>query len=102
APAKAEAILTHVSSKRKREEISLNIEGRARNYELILEDTFQITSPKGYVWMPATTFTVVRETFYNPYDYLVSQDWRQYDEMQDEVVVRLLRRMAACKAPKPE
>ena len=96
----AESILELLSSGRHREEVSLNMEGEAREYELTLNMTFRLVNPDGEEFFPPTTFTASRNMYYNDDEYLSrnAEENVLYNEMQQDLIAQLLSRLTTVQA----
>lgn len=92
----AEAILELINSNRLRNEISYNMEGDVREYELTLQLTFRLTDPNGNEFFPPTTFASSRNMYYNDDDYLSrnAEESLLYNEMQQDLISQLLNRIS--------
>ncbi len=92
----AEAILELINSNRQRHELSYNMEGDVREYELTLQLTFRLTDPNGNEFFPPTTFASSRNMYYNDEDYLTrnAEESLLYNEMQQDLISQLLNRIS--------
>ena len=92
----AEAILELINSNRQRHELSYNMEGDVREYELTLQLTFRLTDPNGNEFFPPTTFASSRNMYYNDENYLTrnAEESLLYNEMQQDLIFQLLNRIS--------
>nr|WP_242533136.1 LPS assembly lipoprotein LptE [Niveibacterium umoris] len=100
----AEVSLIIVQDVKERIILTLNTDGRVREYELRDRIVFKVVDRKGREVIPATELTARREITFN--DSLVlakEQEEAQYHrEMENDLVQRILRRMASAPWPLPE
>lgn len=96
---KAEAVLEIVNERREREILSLNAQGRAREYTLRLRLSFRLHDGKGRELIPLTDLAVVRDISYNEAQVLAkeSEEALLYRDMQSDIVQQILRRLAAAR-----
>jgi LPS-assembly lipoprotein len=96
----AEAILKVISDTRDRQVLTLNTDGRVREYALFLRFTFSVTDAKGTVTIPPTAITLRRVITYDPNQELAKQaeEALLYRDMQSDLVQQILRRLSASKS----
>lgn len=99
----AQAVLRILGEKRYRDVVAYNINGEAREYELKVEISFRLSTPKGELYLPDTAVTAVREISYNEADYLTrdSEEAIVINEMVSDLVVQMVRRIEKAQTPKP-
>lgn len=99
----AEAVLSILNERRSRNVVAYNTSGDAREYELKLEVTFRLATPKGELYLPDTTISAVREISYDEDDYLTreSEEALVINEMSGDIVVQMVRRIEKAQTPKP-
>ncbi|HZG22114.1 MAG TPA: LPS assembly lipoprotein LptE [Herbaspirillum sp.] len=96
----AEAILKVLADSRDRQVLTLNTNGRVREYALFQRFTFSVTDPKGVVVIPPTAITLRRVITYDENQELAKQaeEVLLYRDMQSDLVQQILRRLAASKS----
>ncbi|HXF44511.1 MAG TPA: LPS assembly lipoprotein LptE [Burkholderiaceae bacterium] len=96
---RADAVLEIVDERREREILSLNAQGRAREYTLRLRLSFRLHDGKGRELIPLTELAVVRDISYNEAQVLAkeSEEALLYRDMQSDIVQQILRRLAATR-----
>jgi LPS-assembly lipoprotein len=96
-PKEADAVLQVVRNERTLNPSSLNAQGRVNEYVLGILFTFRLIDRSGAVLVPDTTLTVFRDLPYD--DQLVQAKQSEietlYRSMQQSLVDRLIRRLAA-------
>ncbi len=102
-PSEAQAILRILGEKRYRNVVAYNASGEAREYELKVEISFRLSTPKGELYLPDTVVAAVREISYNEADYLTrdSEEAIVINEMVSDLVVQMVRRIEKAQTPKP-
>lgn len=96
----AEAILDIVSELRNKVILSLNSQGRVREYVLYYHVTVRVRNNAGATYMAPTTITLKRDISYNESQVLAkeAEEAMLYRDMQSDLVQQILRRMAAIKS----
>lgn len=96
----AAAVLDILAEIRDREILSLNAQGRAREYTLRYRLSFRVHDGKGRDFIPATEVAVQRDISFNESEVLAkeSEEALLYRDMQSDLVQQILRRLAAVKA----
>jgi LPS-assembly lipoprotein len=96
----AAAVLDILGETRDREILSLNAQGRAREYTLRYRLSFKVHDGKGHDFIPATEIAVQRDISFNESELLAkeSEEALLYRDMQSDLVQQILRRLAAVKA----
>ena len=96
----AAAVLDILAETRDREILSLNAQGRAREYTLRYRLSFKVHDGKGHDFIPATEIAVQRDISFNESEVLAkeSEEALLYRDMQTDLVQQILRRLAAAKA----
>ena len=84
---------------REQDILSLNAQGRAREYTLRYKLSFKVSDGKGREFIPATQIAVQRDISYNESEVLAkeSEEALLYRDMQTDLVQQILRRLAAVK-----
>ncbi len=95
----AEANLKVLADSRDRQVLTLNTNGRVREYALFQNFTFSVTDGKGAIIIPPTAITLRRVITYDENQELAKQaeEALLYRSMQSDLVQQILRRMAASK-----
>jgi LPS-assembly lipoprotein len=98
-PAKADARLDQVSENRGKSILSLNSQGRVREYLLTYTLVYQVRGKNDAVLLPPTTISLKRSMPYNESETLAkeSEEALLYRDMQSDAVQQILRRLAAIK-----
>jgi LPS-assembly lipoprotein len=95
----AAAVLELIAEVRDREVLSLNAQGRAREYTLRYRIAFRLHDGKGHELIGPTELRAQRDVSFN--DSLIlakeSEEALLYRDMQSDLVQQLLRRMAAAR-----
>jgi LPS-assembly lipoprotein len=96
----AAAVLDILAETRDRDILSLNAQGRAREYTLRYRLSFKVHDGKGRDFIPATEIAVQRDISFNESEVLAkeSEEALLYRDMQTDLVQQILRRLAAVKA----
>jgi LPS-assembly lipoprotein len=96
----ARAVLDILGETRDREILSLNAQGRAREYTLRYRLSFRVSDGKGHDFIPPTEIAVQRDISFNESEVLAkeSEETLLYRDMQTDLVQQILRRLAAVKA----
>jgi LPS-assembly lipoprotein len=91
----AQAILELLGESREREVLSVNAQGRAREYQLRLLSTFRVVDPGGLVLIPPTTLTARRDISFNESELLAkeSEEALLYRDMQRDLVRQMVTRL---------
>ncbi|MES2015099.1 MAG: LPS assembly lipoprotein LptE [Pseudomonadota bacterium] len=98
-PAKAEATFEVVSEGRSKAILSLNSQGRVREYMLTYTLVFRVRDAKGEEVLGATEIMLKRPLTFNEAQVLAkeSEEALLYRDMQTDLVQQILRRLAAVK-----
>jgi LPS-assembly lipoprotein len=102
-PKIAEAVAEISSEGRDKQVLSLNSQGRVREYTLILRATVQVRDNKGKNLLPATAVEVRRILNFNESQVLAKEQEEagMYRDMQADLVQQILRRIASIKPATP-
>jgi LPS-assembly lipoprotein len=100
----AAAVLDILGETRDKEILSLNAQGRAREYTLRYRLSFKVHDGKGHDFIPATEIAVQRDITFNDSEVLAkeSEEAMLYRDMQTDLVQQILRRLAAVKTDATE
>ncbi|MCA1325339.1 LPS assembly lipoprotein LptE [Herbaspirillum sp. alder98] len=95
----AEAVLKVLADTRDKQVLTLNTNGRVREYALFQRFTFSVADPKGVVLIPPTAIVLRRVITYDENQELAKQaeEVLLYRDMQSDLVQQILRRLAASK-----
>lgn len=95
----AAAVLDILGETRDREILSLNAQGRAREYTLRYRLSFKVHDGKGHDFIAPTEIAVQRDIAFNESEVLAkeSEEALLYRDMQTDLVQQILRRLAAVK-----
>ncbi|NUU02948.1 LPS assembly lipoprotein LptE [Herbaspirillum robiniae] len=96
----AEANLKVLADTRDRQVLTLNTNGRVREYALFQRFTFSVSDAKGVVVIPPTAITLRRVITYDENQELAKQaeEALLYRDMQSDLVQQILRRLSASKS----
>jgi LPS-assembly lipoprotein len=98
-PKEAEVILEVMNEKKTKSILSLNVQGRAREYALAYEVQFRVRDGKNTELLVPTKITLSRTLIFNELHALAreSEEELLYRDMQTDLVGQMLRRLAAVK-----
>ncbi|MBK4734848.1 LPS-assembly lipoprotein LptE [Noviherbaspirillum pedocola] len=99
----AEAILEPLTDSRDKQVLSLNSQGRVREFNLFYRFSFRVVDNAGHVLLPTSQVTVRRILPYNENQALAKEieEAQLYREMQSDVVQQVLRRISSIKPQPP-
>lgn len=91
----AQAILELMGEAREREVLSVNAQGRAREYQLRLLTTFRVTDPGNIELIAPTTLAARRDISFNESELLAkeSEEALLYRDMQSDLVRQMVTRL---------
>ena len=100
-PKTAQVIVDIPSVVDDKEVLSLSTSGAVREYQLVKRVTFRIHDPDGNDWLPAGEISVRRAYTFTESEVLArdAQEQRLLREMQQDVVLQLVRRLQAARKP---
>jgi LPS-assembly lipoprotein len=78
--------------------LSLNTQGRVREYQLRYRVVFRVASPKGLDFVPPTAVVLTRDITFN--DQVLAKETEEtqlYKEMRSDLVQQIIRRLGAAK-----
>jgi LPS-assembly lipoprotein len=95
----AQAVLEVLAESRDRDVLSVNAQGRAREFTLRQRLTFRLHDGKGSEYLAATQVTVQRDVAFDETQALAfeSEIALLYRDMQTDLVQQILRRLAVAK-----
>lgn len=99
-PQQAEAILDVLSETREKIILSLNSQGRVREYSLYYKFNFRLRDNPGKILLAPTQIVLKRDISFNESQVLSkeAEEALLYRDMQSDLVQQILRRLAALKA----
>ena len=91
----AQAIFELLGEAREREVLSINAQGRAREYQLRLLTSFRVLDPNGLELIASTTLTARRDISFNESELLAkeSEEALLYRDMQSDLVRQMVTRL---------
>jgi LPS-assembly lipoprotein len=101
--ANPDAVLAILGETREKLILSLNAQGRVREYELRYVVAFRAYAPKGGEYVPSDRIVLSRAITFN--DQVLAKEAEEellYAEMRSDMVQLITRRLAAAKLVKPE
>ena len=98
-PKEAEALLDVLSETRQKIVLSLNSQGRVREYTLLYKFRFRVRDNKGGELLPPTDIVLKRDISFNESQALAKEveEGLLYRDMQSDLVQQILRRLVALK-----
>ena len=98
-PKEAEVILSALSEKKNKDYLSLNAQGRVREYSLDYILEFTARTPQGKILIEPTKLSLRRTMTYNDNEALSkeNEELMLYKDMQFDMANQLLRRLSAVK-----
>ena len=102
-PKAADAILEFTGESRDKEILSLTVTGRVREFQLRYRVSFRVHDGKGGVYVPQNTVQLTRDVTFNDAQVLAKEAEEDllFDDMQDDMVQQILRRLAAAERLQP-
>lgn len=100
-PKDAEVILSALSEKRNKDYLSLNAQGRVREYSLDYSLEFMVKTPQGKTLIEPTKLALRRTMTWNDNEALSkeNEELMLYKDMQFDMAYQLLRRLSAIRMP---
>jgi len=97
--ASAQAVLEVLGESREREVLSVNSQGRTREYQLRLVFTFRVHNGKDHEFVPMTRLQLQRDIAFNEAQVLAreAEETLIYRDMQSDLVQQVLRRLSAAR-----
>jgi LPS-assembly lipoprotein len=90
----ADAVLSILSEAQEKVILSLNTQGRVREYQLRYRVVYRVASPKGADFIPPTTVLLTRDITFN--DQVLAKETEEvqlYREMRSDLVQQIVRRL---------
>ncbi|GIZ53245.1 LPS-assembly lipoprotein LptE [Noviherbaspirillum aridicola] len=96
-PKNAEAVIDILSERQSRATISLNSQGRVRDYSIFYNVVFRVNDGSGRELIPSSTITLKRDLTFNESQVIAKEKEEEmlYRDMQSDVVQQILRRLSA-------
>lgn len=96
-PKSAEAVVDILSERQSRATLSLNAQGRVRDYSINYAVTFRVNDGAGRELIPTSTITLKRDLTFNESQVIAKEKEEEmlYRDMQSDVVQQILRRLSA-------
>src|SRR5262245_27817496 len=101
--AEADAVLSILSEQQEKVILSLNTQGRVREYQLRYRVVFRVASPKGVEFVAPTAILLTRDITFN--DQVLAKETEEaqlFREMRSDVVHQIVRRLGTAKPVTPE
>jgi LPS-assembly lipoprotein len=96
--ADADAVLSIMGEAQEKVILSLNTQGRVREYQLRYRVVFRVSSPKGLDFVAPTSLLLTRDITFN--DQVLAKETEEaqlFREMRSDVVQQIIRRLAAAQ-----
>lgn len=95
----AQAVIELLGEQREREVLSINAQGRAREYQLRLRTTFRVVDQDGLELIAPTTLVARRDIAFNESELLAkeSEEALLYRDMQSDLVRQIVNRLQGIK-----
>jgi LPS-assembly lipoprotein len=96
--ADADAVLSIMGEAQEKVILSLNTQGRVREYQLRYRVVFRVASPKGVDFVAPTSLLLTRDITFN--DQVLAKETEEaqlFREMRSDVVQQIIRRLAAAQ-----
>jgi len=95
----AQAIVELLGEQREREVLSINAQGRARDYQLRLRTTFRVVNQEGIELIAPTSLVARRDIGFNESELLAkeSEEALLYRDMQSDLVRQIVNRLQGIK-----
>jgi LPS-assembly lipoprotein len=94
----ADAVLTVLTEQQEKVILSLNTQGRVREFQLRYRVAYRVSSPKGLDFVPPTSVVLTRDITFN--DQVLAKETEEaqlYEEMRSDMVQQIIRRLARAK-----
>jgi LPS-assembly lipoprotein len=98
--AEADAVLSVLTEQQEKVILSLNTQGRVREFQLRYRVVYRVAGPKGADFVPPTAIVLTRDITFN--DQVLAKEAEEallYREMRSDMVQQIMRRLAAAKPP---
>jgi LPS-assembly lipoprotein len=97
-PTEAEAVLSVLTEQQEKVILSLNTQGRVREFQLRYRVVFRVASPKGADFIAPTPIVLTRDITFN--DQVLAKETEEaqlFREMRSDMVQQIMRRLAVTK-----
>ncbi len=103
-PQAAEAIFQQVNDGRQKTILSVNAQGRVREYRLQMNYTFRVVNAKGQVLVAPNEINLVRDITYNDSAVLAKdlEEAMLWRDMNTDLVNQIMRRLSIIKPKNPD
>jgi len=94
----ADAVLTVLAEQQEKVILSLNTQGRVREFQLRYRVAYRVSSPKGLDYVPPISVVLTRDITFN--DQVLAKETEEaqlYAEMRSDMVQAIIRRLARAK-----
>jgi LPS-assembly lipoprotein len=94
----ADAVLTVLAEQQEKVILSLNTQGRVREFQLRYRVAYRVSSPKGLDYVPPTSIVLTRDITFN--DQVLAKEAEEaqlYAEMRADMVQAIIRRLSRAK-----
>ncbi len=100
----AEAIFQQLTDNRSKAILSVNAQGRAREYRLMLSYSFRVVNAKGQVLVPPNQITLSRDVTFDDSNVLAKdlEEGLLWRDMNMDLVNQIMRRMSILKPKNPD
>ncbi len=100
----AEAIFQQVDDRRDKTILSVNAQGRVREYRLIRNYTFRVVNAKGQLLIPPNEINLIRDITYNDSAVLAKdlEEAMLWRDMNTDLVNQIMRRLSLIKPKNPD
>lgn len=100
----AEAIFQQLSDSRQKAILSVNAQGRVREYRLLLNYSFRIVNQKGQVLVPANEIALSRDITFDDSNVLAKdlEEGLLWRDMNNDLVNQIMRRLSIVKPKNPD
>lgn len=100
----AEAIFQQVDDRRDKTILSVNAQGRVREYRLIRNYTFRVVNAKGQVLIAPNEINLIRDITYNDSAVLAKdlEEAMLWRDMNNDLVNQIMRRLSLIKPKNPD
>ena len=96
-------MLTVLTEQQEKVILSLNTQGRVREFQLRYRVAYRVSSPKGLDYVPPTSVVLTRDITFN--DQVLAKEVEEgqlYAEMRSDMVQQIIRRLAKAKPAVPD
>jgi len=97
-PVEAAAVLSVLTEQQEKVILSLNTQGRVREYQLRYHVVYRVSGPRGLDYVPPTSVVLTRDITFN--DQVLAKETEEaqlYREMRSDMVQQIMRRLAAAQ-----